>query len=178
MALAETSSRVTLVAMPPSGEVFIVRDSDGELWLIQPPGAGDPERITDEVVARAVVDHGFELVEQSFDGWAQLDAERQRRAGSGLDAMRVDVERFDAEDVQQVMRALQRCRQRGQIPRARRVAHRLLRAPVLRQDPDLYGQLVTFLEELDSIPASPPVSVADEAPERLPARRRVLTLAA
>lgn len=175
---ADTSRLVTLVAMPDSGEVFIVRDDNGAVWLIQPPGAGDPELITNGVVERAVVDHGFERIEESFTSWAQLDAERQRRAGVGLTPRGVDVERFDSEDVAQVMRALQRCRRRGQIVRARRVAHRLLRAPVLQRDLGLYRGLVEFLEELDAIPPSPPFSVVDDASERMPARQRALSFAA
>jgi len=165
---------VTLVAMPPSGEVYIVRDHDGAQWLIQPPGAGSPEPVTDEVVERAVIDHGFDRIEQSFDTWAQLDAERQRRAGTGLTAMRVDVEHFDSEDVRQMMRALQRCPQRGEILRARRVAHRLLRAPVILDDLGLYRGLVQFLEELDMIlPPTLLLANDDDDSERRPARERV-----
>jgi len=169
----------TLVAMPPSGEVYIARDNDGTQWLIQPPGAGDPEPVTDEVVEQAVIDHGFDRIEQSFETWDELDAERQRRAGIGLTAMRVDVERFDAEDVRQMMRALRRCRQRGEILRARRVAHRLLRAPVILEDDVQYRALVQFLEELDAVP-SPALLIPtnDEDSERAPARRRVLSLTA
>lgn len=89
---------VTLVAMPPSGEVFIARDGDA-LWLVPPPGAGGPQRIDAETAARAVGDHGFDLIEESFASWAELDTERQRRAGIGLAAVKIDVERFDAEDV-------------------------------------------------------------------------------
>jgi len=141
---ANADRSVTLVAMPPSGEVFVARDSEGVLWLVSPPGAGGPERVDEEVVERAVADHGFQVIEQRFDGWEELDAERQRRAGAGLAPIEVDVEGFDAEDVERVLRALDRCRVRGQIPRARRVGHRLLEAPVLKSDDELFGRVVAF----------------------------------
>lgn len=173
-----SSRSVTLVAMPPSGEVFIVRDHDGAQWLVQPPGAGDPELVTDKVVERAVIDHGFDRIEESFETWKHLDADRQRRAGIGHTAMHVDVERFDAEDVRQMMRAMRRCRQRGEIPRAVRVAHRLLRAPVLREDLELFEELVAFLDELDAIPAATVPTAIDVEPDRIPARARVHSLAA
>lgn len=178
MVSVDATRHVTLVAMPRSGEVFIVRDNRGEQWLISPPGAGDPQRVDDEVVERAIVDHGFARIEESFVSWAALDDDRQRRAGIGLTATRLEVDGFDAEDIRQLMRALHRSRERGEIPRARRVAHRLLSAPVLHQDLDLFRGLVEFLEELDAIRAPSPASVADDDPERAPARQRVLTLAA
>lgn len=161
---------ITLVAMPPSGEVFIARDGDA-LWLVSPPGAGGPQRIDDETAARAVCDHGFDLIEESFAGWAELDAERQRRAGIGLADVKIDIEGFDAEDVHGVLRALERFRQRGQIPRARRVAHRLLEAPVVRTDDELYTSVVALLRELDDERVSLPARTTDprrrEALERL-----------
>jgi hypothetical protein len=130
---APEQHRVTLVAMPPSGEVFLARDGDGVLWLIPAPGAGEPERVDGEIVERAVVDHGFERVEESFATWALLDEERQRRAGIGLTPVTVDFERFDRADVERLLGALGRARGRGQVARARRFAHRLLAAPVLRR---------------------------------------------
>lgn len=163
------------MAMPPSGEVFVARDSDGVLWLVSPPGAGGPERVGEDVVERAVADHGFELVDQRFDGWAELDAERQRRAGEGLAPVRVDVESFDAEDVEGMLRALDRTRLRGQTARARRVAHRLLEAPVLRADDELFGRVVGFLQELDRSPLSVPPAVVEPL---YAAGRRRMSLAA
>lgn len=156
--------------------VYIVCDQHGAQWIVQPRGAGDPQIVGDDVVERAVIGHGFDRIERSFETWERLDAERQRRAGLGLAAVQIDVEHFDAEDVQQMMRALGRCRQRDQIPQARRVAHRLLRAPVIRQNLDLYRDLVAFLDELDEIPV-PRVSTTTSAePDREPARARVLSL--
>ena len=171
--------RVTLVAMPPSGEVFIARDNDGVQWLIPPPGAGQPKQIGDEVVERAVVDHGFERVEVSFASWDLLDAERQRRAGEGLIPVQVDFARFDTDDVDRLLGALARARRRGQIVRARRFAHRLLEAPVVLRDVELHGRVVSFLLELDDIPTSAPPTVSGAPnPERLAARKRVHVLQA
>lgn len=179
MPATNSRHRVTLVAMPPSGEVFLARDGDGALWLIPPPGAGEPERVGDETVERAVVEHGFERVEQSFASWALLDEERQRRAGAGLTPAQVDFARFDTDDVERLLGALDRARGRGQVARARRFAHRLLQAPVLRRDGELYDRVVSFLLELDEIPASAPPTVVDEPqPERIAARERVRRLVA
>lgn len=170
---------VTLVAMPPSGEVFIARDDDGVLWLIPPPGAGEAERVEQEVVERAVVDHGFDRIEQGFATWELLDAERQRRAGIGLEPTQVDFTRFDAEDVDRLLRALDRARGAGQVARARRFALRLLQAPIVSSDADLLSRVAGFLLELDTIPPSAPPSVIHEPePERLAARERVHDLLA
>jgi hypothetical protein len=165
---------ITLVAMPPSGEVFIARDDDA-MWLVQPPGAGGPQRIDEETVARAVADHGFDLIEERFAGWAELDAERQRRAGIGLATVNIDVEGFDAEDMRGVLRALERFRRRGQTGRARRVAHRLLEAPVVRLDDELYERVVALLRDLDDEHLSLPVPTAD--PRRREARERLQLVA-
>lgn len=63
-AVTQLGDEVTLVAMPPSGEVFLARDSDGLLWLVSPPGAGGPERVDEDIVARAIADHGFERIDE------------------------------------------------------------------------------------------------------------------
>ena len=161
MLRAGSDGHVTLVAMPPSGEVFLVRDFDDVLWLISPPGAGGPERVDDEVVERALTDHGFELIDESFAGWEQLDRERQRRAGIGAPVARVDVDGFDVEDVERVLHTAERWRARGQTLRARRIAHRLLDAPVVLTDTALHHRLVRFLQQLDETPPSMPAPVAD-----------------
>lgn len=148
---------ITLVAMPPSGEVFIMRDGDG-LWLVPPPGAGDWQPIDEETVARAVADHGFDLIEETFAGWEELDAERQRRAGVGLAAVEIDVERFDAADVRGVLRSLNRFRRHGEADRALRVASRLLEAPVVRGDDDLYASVLALLRQLVDERVSPPAA--------------------
>ena len=175
MRRGDANGQVTLVAMPASGEVFIARDSAGVLWLVSPPGAGGPERVDDEIVERALADHGFELVDERFEGWEQLDAERQRRAAQGSAPVEVDVMRFDAEDVEGVLRALDRARLRGEIPRARRVAHRLLEAPVLRTDDELYRRVVGFLQTLDAATVSMPSAVTE--PLRKAARERLRLVA-
>lgn len=165
--------------MPPSGEVFLARDGDGVLWLIPPPGAGTPERVDEEIVERAVVDHAFDLVEESFDTWALLDAERQRRAGIGLEPVQVDFSTFDAGDVDRLLGALGRARDRGQVVRARRFATRLLRAPVVLTETGLVDRIADFLLALEEIPASVPSSIAREPePERVAARERVHDLIA
>lgn len=161
---------ITLVAMPPSGEVFIARDGN-TLWLVPPPGAGARHPIDERTAARAVADHGFDLIEESFASWDELDAERQRRAGIGLAAVKIDVERFDASDVRGVLRALQRFRRRGQSARARRVAHRLLEAPVVRHDDVLYAAVVALLQDLDDEHVSLPAPPADPRQQEL--RRRM-----
>lgn len=165
---------ITLVAMPPSGEVFIARDGD-TLWLVPPPGAGPRKVIDEETVARAVADHGFDLIDESFPSWAELDAERQQRAGIGLTAVKIDVDDFDASDVRGVLRALERFRRRGQSARSRRVAHRLLEAPVVRSDDELHASVMALLYELDDERVSLPAPTAD--PRRLEARERMQLVA-
>jgi hypothetical protein len=176
---SDPTHRITLVAMPPSGEVFLARDGNGVLWLIPPRGAGRPEPVDEEIVERAVVDHGFDLIEESFDTWEMLDADRQRRAGEELTPAQVDFSHFDGEDVRRLVRALARARDRGQVSRARRFAHRLLDAPVVRGDHTLLDRIVSFLRELDDIPVpAPPTVTREPAPERSAAHERVHDLLA
>ncbi len=170
MPALDPRSTVTLVAMPPSGETFLARDSEGVLWLIRPPGAGGPQRADEEVVEIATARHGFERIEQDFAGWEALDAERQRRAGLRAPA-EIDVEAFDATDVDRVLAIADRWRREGDVERPRRVAHRLLEAPIVREDDGLFKRLTSFLRELDEVRGTTPPAVVDE--QRAAARRRL-----
>ena len=92
-------SPIILVAMAPSGETFITRDSSGRLWLHQPEGAGGAGPIDETSAMRAVADHGFEPVDRQFADWASLDDFRPRRAAQATPAVVVDINAFDLEDV-------------------------------------------------------------------------------
>lgn len=153
--------QVTLVAMAPSGEVFLVRDA-GVLWLVSPPGAGGPERVDEDAVEVAVAQHGFELIDERFDGWEALDAERQRRAGLDAPAIALDVASFDATDVVRVLGIAERWQAAGSVERPRRVAHRLLEAPAARADDELYARLTLLLRRLDESPVPARPVLVDE----------------
>jgi len=169
--LLATGGEVTLVAMPPSGETFIARDAQGVLWLVAPPGAGGPEVITDDVMTRAIADHGFDVVDEQCANWAELDDVRQRRTGT-IDGPVLEVERYDAVDVRRVLTTIERLRTDNKVGRARRIAHVLLRAPVVREDSELYLTIVELLQQLDEAPVFH-VPAPSTDPQKVSARRRM-----
>jgi len=150
---------IALLAMAPSGETYMVRDEIGRLWLMQPPGAGDPRVIEADVVEVAVARHGFDRVDRDFTSWSDLDDFRQARAASATPPLPVKERPLDLDDVERLFRVVRRWADQGQIPGARRAAFTLLAAPVVRADAEVHGRLLAFVQELEE-PASPFVSVA------------------
>jgi len=143
---------ITLLAMAPSGETFIVRHPNGQVWLIQPAGAGEPELVDEEVVARAVADHGFHRLDEEFESWADLDDFRQRRAAEVTPEVIVDRDALDLDDVRQFLDAGRRWVADGEGPLALSLALELLRVPVVRADPQALDSVVSFLETLNAAP--------------------------
>lgn len=74
------SRRVTLLAMAPSGESYMVSDAADRVWSIRPPGAGEPRMVETEMVDIAIAKHGFERVDREFQSWAEADRFRLERA--------------------------------------------------------------------------------------------------
>lgn len=164
-----------LVAMPPSGEVFVVEDGVGQLWMCS-PHVREPERIEADVLSRAIADHGFERVDRAFESWSELDAERHRLAGLAFPSVQLDVDSFDRVDVERVLRSAGRFRDRGQVARARRIAYRLLETPIVWRDHELRHELIRFLQDMEGTTAPVPETVTD--PRKRAARERVMPLAA
>jgi len=131
-------SPVTLVAMAPSGETFVTREANGRVWLHQPEGAGGAGPIDEATVARAVTDHGFDRIEQDFDGWAALDAFRQERAALVTPPVVVDRDALDLDDVEEMVAVARRWVDEGDGARARRLAFALLRVPAVLAAPDTH----------------------------------------
>ena len=149
---------ITLLAMPRSGEILLVRDAAGTTWLIHPPGAGEPEIVTEDVVGEAVARHGWDRVDETFPSWAELDVARQRRVAETAPQGRVDVSRFDAEDVRRVVGIVSAWLRSGEVNRGRRALHRLLRdATIIRRDEQLFSAVTEMLTELDDVPPRPPL---------------------
>lgn len=48
--MAENLGSFLLLAMPPSGEIFLATDAYGTTWLVHPPGAGGPDKINPAAV--------------------------------------------------------------------------------------------------------------------------------
>lgn len=148
---------IALLAMAPSGESFLARDQSGTTWLVHPPGAGDAEVVSGEIVDEAVR-QGWDRVEQTFTSWAQLDNARQVRVAATGRQGRVDVSRFDGEDVRRVLAVVDSWQRSGEVIRARRALHRLLQdATVVRADNGLFETVTRVLTELDEASSRWPV---------------------
>jgi hypothetical protein len=65
---------VGLVAMSRGGDTFVVRRADGSLWLHVPEGGAGAGPIDHDGVDRAVVDHGFVVVNEEFEAWPKVVA--------------------------------------------------------------------------------------------------------
>ncbi len=160
--MAERSHNgLTLVAMPPSGETFVVRDQEGELLLVHPPGAGEPERIDEATVRRSLSEGGFVRIDERFESWAALDAERQRRAALARRGTDVALDQLDASDVERLLRTATRWCRAGRVPSARRLAQQLLRAPAVEADRGLRLQVLELLDGLVAIEERPPLLASD-----------------
>jgi hypothetical protein len=179
--MSEQQRGLVLLAMAPSGETFLVRDRQQTIWLVLPPGAGLPQQASSEDVDDAVAGHGWDRIEREYPSWADLDAGRQQLVASRGPQARVDVSRFDAEDVRRVLGVVAGWRQGGDIVRARRVLHRLQReAPVVRQQDELYVAINEALDELDAMsPEPPPIALrSTNDPRYIEARDRLQILVA
>ena len=129
-------------------------------------GAGEPEVVDVKVVDRAVVDGGFDKVDEEFDNWEDLDRFRQERAALVVPDVIVSQERLDAEDVDEMLPVVRKWIDGGEGERARRATFALLRLPVARADDEMHERLVAFLEELDRPPLrfqSPSLSATKRA---------------
>jgi hypothetical protein len=159
--VADNPGRFTLLAMPPSGEIFLATDAYGTTWLVHPPGAGGPDKISASAVGatieEAVARHGWDRVEQSFPSWAKLDSARQRRAAKANPQRRHGVATFDEHDVRRVLRVVTSWMTEGDPARGRPALHRLLReAPVVRSNDELYEEVNRLLLRLDQKTNPPP----------------------
>ncbi|HJQ03106.1 MAG TPA: hypothetical protein VJ851_16035 [Jatrophihabitans sp.] len=151
---------LVLLAMAPSGETFLVRDRQGTVWLVLPPGAGLPQQASGQDVEDAVARHGWNRIDREYTSWSELDAGRQQLVVSRGAQARVDVSGFDAEDVRRVLGVISGWRQRGDAVRGRRVLHKLLReAPIVRRQDELYEAVNEALKELDAMSPEPPPTI-------------------
>ena len=161
---------IILVAMAPSGETFITRDSGGRLWLHQPEGAGGAGSIDEARARRAVADHGFEPVDREFADWASLDEFRQQQAAQVTPAVVVEVDAFDLEDVDRLLAVGRDWKDEGDLTGAWRLVVELLRVPAVRADAATHETLVGFLAELSKPEDGP--SPASTSPVKARARER------
>jgi hypothetical protein len=139
---------VTLVAMAPSGATLVVRDTDDRTWLHPSPGAGQPRLIDPDRVERAIAYGDLERIDQDFADWEELDAFRQERARRVTPQIIVDIDAFDAHDVERHLEVAERWLAEGDVDRPRKLAFRLLRTPVAHSDEGVHERLVDFLERV------------------------------
>jgi hypothetical protein len=140
---------VTLVAMAPSGATLVVRDPDDRTWLCPSPGAGQPHVIDPERVEQAIAYGDLERIDQDFADLKELDAFRQERARRVTPQMIVDIDAFDAHDVEELLEVAEEWLAEGDAARPRKLAYRLLRTPVACSDVEVNERLVGFLERLE-----------------------------
>lgn len=142
-------SEVTLLAMAPAGDVLVVRDRNGDVWVHPPSGVGRPRKIDPHMADRAIARHDFERVDRGFTTWEELDAFVEERV-SRLPALPpVDPDALDAPNVRELLAVAERWATEGDVSGARRLAVRLLVVPAAAQESDLRESLLVFLEALD-----------------------------
>ncbi len=155
--------QITLLAMAPSGETFLARDERGQVWLYQPLGAGAPEIVSESLVERAVADHGFDRIDQSFASWQALDEFRQRRAIRLAERVTVDRDALTLDDVERLLKVAHRWLQDGETGRASRLLTSLLRLPSVRADAPMNDRLLSLLETLAAPPRVVPRPLRTDA---------------
>lgn len=161
--MAENQGSFTLLAMPPSGEIFLATDGYGTTWLVHPPGAGGPDKIdppaVEATVEEAVARHGWNRIDQSFGSWDELDKARQHWVAENNPLPPPDISGFDEHDIRRVLRVVTSWMAAGHPARGRPALHRLLQdAPIIRRDDKLYGEVTRLLIRLDEKTEPPPFS--------------------
>ncbi len=141
---------VNLVAMSRSGATLLVRDRTGRLWLYPPEAAGTPRVVDPEAAAQIIARADLEEIQQELPGWQELEAYRQQKAAELAPDPMVDLDDLDAEDAERLLETADRWITAGESERARRLAIRLLRAPVALNDPSVRERLVSMLERLEA----------------------------
>jgi len=142
---------MTLVAMPRSGETFLVRDASGTLWLFPPDGAGESVVVGESAIEEAVRRHNWDRIDATFDTWQALDADRQRRAAALAPGRDIGIADYDAVDVRRILDGARATAQEGEPAAARTMLHRLLReVTLLREDDGLYDEVMDLLVDLDT----------------------------
>jgi hypothetical protein len=162
---------ITLVAMAPSGATLVVRDTDNRMWLCPSPGAGRSHVIDPERVEQAIAYGDLERINQDFVDLEELDAFRQERARRVTPQTIVDIDAFDAHDVEELLEVAEGLLTEGDVDRPRKLVVRLLRTPVARSDVEVNERLVGFLERLErpvvALRSSPRTKLQMAARERL-----------
>lgn len=178
--MSSSGGSLTLVAMPRSGETFLVRDASGTLWLVPPDGAGEPMAVDESAVEDAVRRHDWDLIDVAFDTWAALDADRQRRAAELAPGRDIGIADYDAVDVRRILDGARDAAGAGDHAGARTMLHRLLReVDLVREDGELFDTITSMLVELDSASRRPPRrDLAGIRPEHRDRARRLDLVAA
>ncbi len=136
-----------LVAMAPSGDVFISQLENGRFWLHLPHsvrGGGPLERAD---VDRIVLNASLDLVDLTFNTWKELDAARLRRAADGVVEVVHDADEWTAYDAQQAVETVDEWIAGGDLESVGALCRQLLALDVVRHDDALYTAV------LDRMPA-------------------------
>jgi hypothetical protein len=140
------SGPVVLVAMPRSGETFLMRDAAGTLWLFPPEGAGQPKVVGESAIDDAVRRNDWGRIDAEFDSREALDADRQRRAAQLAPGRDIGIADYDAEDVQRILAGARNSIDEGDTEVARTMLNRLLsEVRLVQNDSGLRDEIVALL---------------------------------
>ncbi|MFF1389107.1 hypothetical protein [Rhodococcus erythropolis] len=153
----DPSDTVTLIAMPPSGETFFVRDGFGITWLVRPPGAGIPLRSDTESAERAVSHQSWDRIDRLFDSWSALDEYRKHAAEKVSAGREIDLSRFSHNEVDRILTRHATPNTPEEIRRARIIVARLINeCTIVHENDELREYATQTLLNLVSIQELPP----------------------
>lgn len=139
------SQPVELVAMAPAGDVFFVRRADGDVWLVPPPATAEPRLASVREVEDALARHDFDVVQESFPSWAELEDRLQQRAGWVTPDVVVDVQEFDEDDVRDVLEFVEEWIDQGHVRAADDTLIELVDARAVRRSDQLSQRVQALL---------------------------------
>lgn len=127
-------TRITLIALTPTGETLLVRQ--GEVTrMVQPPEFGGNRTLTEEEAESAIRHLDLTRVDRTFDGWDNLNrfvqktAAKVPRRDGGKGPLKLDV-------ACEQLKVAERWLAQGRLQDASRTAVRLLGEDVVLQDPE------------------------------------------
>jgi hypothetical protein len=136
--------------MAPAGEVVFTRDHKGRIWEHRRLGGFRPTTVSEATVDRAVIDHGYDRIDEDVETWADVTrfVEERTRKGDGVD---LPVNPTVARAL--LPRLNEWLSSPADRERVVSVVARLLREPSVADDPELRRALTELLAK--ALPPDP-----------------------